>query len=631
MTGFRKVYPGSDRIRFDGGMNSKFDRWRIEDNQSPDCQNVRFTDGGVKTRGGTTRLSSTPLGSYVCDGIYTRHTDDGQETMVVFGGGHMHYWAGTTFATVPSALSVFTAGMRIGAAEQENYMFLGNGSTVPYKYNGDFTRHGVYPPVATPTVTSNAVGVLTGDYRYKVTAVNSNLVESDVGPSSVTFAAAAATLRVTIPTFAASYGVGARRVYRTVTSGSVYKLVGTVSNNTATTFDDNVADVSLGADAPTDNGVPPGYNVIRYLSGRLFMNDAANPNFLWYTEIDTPYTVKATNFVKVGDATSDLIRGIETFENHILINCVKSQFILYMPDTDPTNWQLIRVQSPYGSRSPYGCFTFDSKVMVPVVEGGLFVGFAPMQGAGVAPSATFLTVNTIESLLMSNPIEPQMFEIQNGQLGNISAITYKNMAYVSVTSGAGQTQNNRVWVFDYSTDKEGGSNRIAWSPDTGVSAAQFTIYDNKLYFGTSTDPLYVNEYETSNFNDNGTAIDSYFWTKEFTCDPGRSVQLWKDFRYLKLLVEQSGDYFMGLRVRVNSDSGSGDGYQIDLNPGGSLWGTMVWGSDRWGGGSDEEDKKIFLGGTRGERIQFRFSNRNTADQKFDVQGLRIYFNERGFR
>jgi hypothetical protein len=631
MSGFRKVYPGSDRIRFDGGMNSKFDRWRIEDNQSPDCKNVRFSDGGVKTRGGTTRLSTAPLGSYVCDGIYTRHTDDGQETMVVFGGGKMHYWAGTTFATVPSALSVFTAGARVGAAEQENYLFVGNGGTIPYKYNGEFTRHGVYAPTDTPTVTSSAAGVLTGDYRYKITAVNSNLVESDVGPASVTFAAAAATLRVTIPTFAASFGINSRRVYRTVTSGSVYKLVATVSNNTATTYDDNTADTSLGVDAPTDNGVPPNYNVIKFHQGRLFMNDPANPNYLVWTELDSPYTVKATNFIKIGDNTADLLVGIERFENNLLINCQRGQVIIYMPSTDPSEWAQIRVQSPYGSRSPYGCFEFESKVMVPVVENGIFVGLAPMSGAGVAPSATFLTVNTIESLLLSNPIEPQMYDVQNAYLGNISAITFKNMAYITLTDGSGQTQNNKVWVFDYGSDQEGGSNKYAWSPDTGINAAQFTIFNGKLYFGTSTDPLYVNEYETTSFNDNGAAIDSYFWTKEFTCDPGRSVQIHKDFRYLKLLVEQSGDYFMGLRVRVNSDSGDGNSQQIDLNPGGSLWGTLVWGTSFWGGGSDEDDKKIFLGSTRGERIQFRFSNRNTVDQKFEVQGLRIYFNERGFR
>lgn len=630
-TGFKKVYPSVNRIMFDGGMNSKFARALLQDSESPECRNVRFEDGGVETRGGTTKLTSSTLGSFVGDGIYTRHTDDGQETMVVFGGARMYYWAGTTFATVPSATSVFTAGVRVGAAEQESYLFVNNGSTVAYKYNGDFTRHGIYPPTDTPTVTSNATGLLTGAYQWKVTNVNTGLVESDVSTATASLTLASATARIVLQTFAASYGVAARKIYRTVVSGSVYKLVGTVSNNTATTFDDNVADASLGANAPSDQSVPPAYNRIVYLAGRLFCNDVNNPNYLWWSEIDNPYVFKATNFIKVGDNTSDLIRGIEVFDNNILVNCVKSQHMIYMPDTDSANWLSVRLQSPYGSKSPYGCFEFDAQVMVPVLENGIFAGFAPVSGRAIQPSTTFLTVNSIQSLLASNPIEPDMLQIQNTYVGNISSIVFKNRAYISCTSGTAQTTNNRVWVFDFAPDKEGTRGRYAWSPDTGVEAAQFTIYANKLYFVTSTEPCYVNEYETSSYNDNGVAINSYFWTKEFTGDVARSIQSHKDFRAIKLLVANAGNYNMLLNYRLNSEIDDGNSQQINLNPGGSLWGTMIWGQDNWGGGMDESDKKISLGGARGERIQFRFSNNNTADQKFEVKGLRFFFNERGYR
>lgn len=630
MTGFRKVYPGKDRIRFDGGMNSKYPPALIEGNQSPNCQNVRFSDGNVQTRGGTTRLG-TSLGSFVGDGLYTRHVDTGAETMVAFGGSKMFYWTGATFTSVPSADSVFTAGVRVGAAEQENYLFVNNGSNIPYKYNGDFTRHGVYSPAATSTVASQATGSLTGDYRYRVTNVNSGLVESDAGPATATFTAASATLRVSLQTFAVSYGVNQRRVYRTEAGGTTFKRVATIADHTTTEYDDNIADASLGIAPPSDAGVPPAYNRIVYHQSRLFMNDTTNQNFLWYTDIDTPFVVASTNFIKIGDATSDLIVGIEPYENNILVTCVKSKYLIYMPDTDPTNWQTIRLQSPYGSRSPYGCFAFDNKIMVPVTEGGVFAGFAPVAGASIARSATFLTVNTIESLLESDRIEPDMRTIQQAFLKNISSITWKSRAYISVTDGSSQTTNNKVWIFDYSKGKAGGKHPYSWSPDVGVEAQQFTVYNNRLYFITSTEPCFVNEYETSTPNDNDAAIDSFFWTKEFTTDHGSSIQTHKDFRFLKLLLEKSGDYDMGLNIRVNSDSGAGNTRNINLNPGGSLWGSMIWGVGTWGGGQDSEDMKIFLGDTRGERIQFKFSNKNTTDQKFEVHGLRLYFNERGFR
>lgn len=54
-----------------------------------------------------------------------------------------------------------------------------------------------------------------------------------------------------IPT--GSVFVTARKVYRTVAGGSVFKLLTTISDNSTTTFTDNVADASLTTTAPTNN------------------------------------------------------------------------------------------------------------------------------------------------------------------------------------------------------------------------------------------------------------------------------------------------------------------------------------------------------------------------------------------
>ena len=45
---------------------------------------------------------------------------------------------------------------------------------------------------------------------------------------------------------------------------------------------------------------------------------------------------------------------------------------------------------------------------------------------------------------------------------------------------------------------------------------------------------------------------------------------------------------MDVAIKVDSDSGSGTNYPLDLNPDGSLWGTMIWGVDTWGGGSNQK-------------------------------------------
>ena len=171
------VYPPRGRVVFDGGKNSKFERSIIADNESPDCLNVVFNNGGVATRGGVSKLNTAAIGSYVGDGLYVRHDNTGTETMVAFAGGTAWGLSGTSFTTIGSAQSVFTAGVRVGAAEYENHLFIGNGGVDPYKWNGaHFTRHGVPRPSVSgfTGAVSGGGSLTTASYYFKVGFVNSH-------------------------------------------------------------------------------------------------------------------------------------------------------------------------------------------------------------------------------------------------------------------------------------------------------------------------------------------------------------------------------------------------------------------------------------------------------------------------
>ena len=158
---YEVIYPARAGVLFDGGLNTKFERSIIPDNESPDCLNVVFTNGAVATRGGTSKLNTTAVGSFVFDGLYTRRGDDSAETMIAFAGGSAWGLAGTTFTTIGSAQSVFTTANRVAAAQYRNNLFIGNGGVIPYKWNGsDFTRHGVYPLTNTVSIMCAAAGVI---------------------------------------------------------------------------------------------------------------------------------------------------------------------------------------------------------------------------------------------------------------------------------------------------------------------------------------------------------------------------------------------------------------------------------------------------------------------------------------
>lgn len=115
-----------------------------------------------------------------------------------------------------------------------------------------------------PTVANGAAGtnlLSAGVYRWKVTFVTAD-GETEAGtasaPLTVDPAAELPPALSAVPTDAtAGVTVTARKIYRTAAGGSVYKLSGTIANNTGTTYTDNIPDASLGATAPTTNSAVP--------------------------------------------------------------------------------------------------------------------------------------------------------------------------------------------------------------------------------------------------------------------------------------------------------------------------------------------------------------------------------------
>lgn len=644
-TEYKRLYPEQQVLTFDGGMDSKFQKALLPENESPDCLNVAFEDGAVGTRHGAVKLNTAAAGSVPFDGLYTRRANDGSETMCAFIGGHMLALNATTFVTVPSAQSVFTAGQRVGADFAENYMFVGNGGATPYKWDGTyFTRHGVYPPTQTAVAVSGTTGSLTtsATYMYRYTNVNSALVESDLGPA-ITFTVSTVGRSVILSSIAsgatASMGISFRRIYRTIAGGTAYFRLATLSDVSTTTYTDTTADANLGVAAPSDNGVPPLYNAICYLHNILFVNDPANPNYVRYSVAGQPYTFPLLNFFPVGDKTNDLVKGFAAYDNNLVIFCENSTWINYMPDpSDDTTWVQIKTNSPYGSDSPYAllqCNVRGENVLLhPTRQNKLFVGFGALTGNALDPASTLMPATTAASDLQSQAIEPDMFLINRSYSKNITGIVFKNKAYLSVPYGANQTTNNRIYVYDFSITNVRKDQPASWAPwsGTGHSVAQFTIYDGKLYAASSTTNGFVYRLaDTGVYADDGLAINSYWWSKEYS-GFAEDTALTKDFRYVNLLVDLAGSYYMNLVFRTDSDSSVGTTKQIDLSSAAPTWGSSTWNGTIWSAGAGQAQKRVYLGDSvRGLRLQIRFDNQNTANQRFKVHRGQFLYNLRGYR
>lgn len=128
---------------------------------------------------------------------------------------------------------------------------IGDGGNILLEQGGNINFTTVIPPSACTASLITAAGLLSvGNYHYKITYVNSAGETSD-GDVSNTVTTDASNLQIALSSIPISTaeGVTARKIYRTIAGGSLHYYVATISNNTTTTYTDNVADASLGSDA----------------------------------------------------------------------------------------------------------------------------------------------------------------------------------------------------------------------------------------------------------------------------------------------------------------------------------------------------------------------------------------------
>lgn len=118
------------------------------------------------------------------------------------------------------------------------------------------------PPPSTAPTASTTTGGQTGTYVYAVSFVNAQ-GETTIGPTSSQITVTAQGVSLASVPVDANPGntTTARNVYRAkVTSGvtGTFNLIGTIANNTATAFTDNVSDATAALGATPNNGIASG-------------------------------------------------------------------------------------------------------------------------------------------------------------------------------------------------------------------------------------------------------------------------------------------------------------------------------------------------------------------------------------
>jgi len=616
---FQNIYPKNGRTALDGGMNSYFDATEIADNELTAANNVIFEEGRVKTRKAFTRVSTHPAGIY-SDGLYAKHNRDGTESLVGwFNGSAYTRSSGTTWTVIASSVSAFTATTRVYAAEAENYIFFGNAGSIPYKWNGtDFTRHGIYAPTTNFTAATAPTGnVLTGDYQYGMTWVNSNLVESEISPITTTLTLASQNGRLTsLPIAPQSFGVSSRYIYRTRASGTVFYRAGTINDNTTTTYDDAQPDALIVTEPPDDATVPPYYGSIIAHQGRFFViatDPTTNVTLVQYTPIGNPYVFEALDFV-YGDNSGNIPTSLAVYDNSIIVFCKKSIGMIYMPDANDANWINVSVSSEYGCYSPKSIVLFEGKLFFAASENTKFVGIAAIQGGSIKPDVSLLTRSTIKSDLVSKKIENYVtLDLANE---NVVACLYDKKIYMHWQSGLlGET----FFCLDLSRTTLNQGQEYAWSRfnNIGNPVDDLVVWNGLLYMTYGSFLYYYNTASTA--NDLGSALDasisSSIATKDFYGSPEHENYV-KDWRWINLLWVPRK---VPLKVYVYKDHEQFEYTSFTVS------GTT---------NGRKEESRISLGGLRAKSIRVSLVNgivTATTGCAMEVIGMSLSYNLRGLR
>jgi len=175
------------------------------------------------------------------------------------------------------------------------------------------------PSGACTAADSGVAGVLNGAYDYKVTYLYHGFEESNPSSASNNVAVVNKKMNLTsIPVSGNSF-VTARKIYRTLAGGSIYYYVDTISDNSTTTYLDNIADSGLGSLLKEDQGLPPTGIQMLWAGRRLhIVGKTADTDAVFYSNLDEPDIFPANNYLRVDESAGETI-AIREFQNQYLI------------------------------------------------------------------------------------------------------------------------------------------------------------------------------------------------------------------------------------------------------------------------------------------------------------------------
>lgn len=310
-------------------------------------------------RKGTLRLTAPGIdASAAFDGLHYARVSGTDYLMGVQLGSISEWINGGRGDIVAGGASRFTTGRRVGAAflPQGTYqaLYMGDGLNQNVRWDGTSVKCvQCSQPGSGTTGIGLGSGTLNGVYTYKVTFTSADGNDSEASAQCGNILAInnASISLSNIPTAPASEDCTGRRLWRTIQGGGgFWYLVGTISDNTTTTFSDTTADSSVDTTVAVDDAVvrfPPCQILVGHqlrLCGILCATSEGDTRTLYLSDFEKPWTCTNVGPLdQVDDPTEgariplqDTPTGLTVYGN-VLIVWFQNQAWRLIGD-NPNNW-----------------------------------------------------------------------------------------------------------------------------------------------------------------------------------------------------------------------------------------------------------------------------------------------------
>jgi len=486
---------------FSGGLDVKTSMIKIDNKHGDICENVRFNDSGKSIVKRNDILSGgTASATESIKGMHRLYLSDGTKVLIVNHDDDIDTRADSTntFTTIET---VSSGGYRWNWLTWHDLAIGMDGYNQPIKYDGS-SASSTYLGSCLATDAGSGAGP-SGTYTYKITFYTTTY---EIG-----FNQASNSLTVTdndidltdIPIGPTTYlgeDVVGRKIYRTETGGSTYKIIenGTIADNTTLILTDTTADVDLGATISTDlDESPPKGRLSIIHNDRLFIaNDPSHPSRLYYSDTGSHDYFPADNYEDIRSNDGDEITLMEAFHGILYIGKDNSMQAYYTNPDDLSYY----VGDPFNFK---GCQAIYSAATS--VHGVIYLA---MDGIYV--------FNGQYSKLLSDKIEPIINDISENQFDDVWGIVHDNKYYVTYASeSSGSQTNNRVSVLEIPIQ--------AFSTDI-MNVNAFCSFSS----GTDSDTLFLGSSLTGAVYSFSESAHEIVWNRHLDFDSGT----WDDMRYI---------------------------------------------------------------------------------------------------